>query len=165
MASFSSLPADMVQDILRHLDRKEQGRAACVSKLCAAAVVPLAPALAHYVTAGDAPAVRRLLQKPDARLGLDHPSCEHGRTPLMMAVAQNNPEIFGALLEAGAALEACEIYGMTALIMAAAGGRNAMVPAQNAMAAAQEAEDSRGWRALHRAVNYTSMVEAVHRSM
>ena len=45
-ASFSSLTGGLVQDILCHLDRKEQGRAACVSKLCAAAVVPLAPALA-----------------------------------------------------------------------------------------------------------------------
>ena len=80
-ASFSSLPAGLVQNILRHLDLKEQGRAACVSKLCASAVAPLAPALAHYVTAGDAPAVRRLLQKPGARLGLDNPSCEDGWTP------------------------------------------------------------------------------------
>ena len=67
--SFSSLTAGLVREIMRHLDLKEQGRAACVSKLCAAAVLPLAPALAHYVTAGDAPAVRRILLKPDGRLG------------------------------------------------------------------------------------------------
>ena len=78
-AAFTDLPAGLVQDILRHLDLKEQGRAACVSKLCAAAVLPLAPALAHYVTAGDAQAVRRLLQKPGAWLGLDNPSCMDGR--------------------------------------------------------------------------------------
>ena len=77
-ASFTDLTAGLVQDILRHLDLKGQGRAACVSKLCAAAVLPLAPALAHYVTAGDAPAVRWLLQKPDGRLGLDKPSCTAG---------------------------------------------------------------------------------------
>ena len=82
-AGFSSLPAGLVQEILSHLSLKEQGRAACVSKLCAAAVLPLAPALAHYVIAGDFLAVRRLLQKPDARLGLDYPSCELGRTPVL----------------------------------------------------------------------------------
>ena len=122
-ASFSSLPADLVQDILRHLDFKGQGRAACVSKLCAAAVLPLAPALAHYVTAGDAPAVRRLLQKPDARLGLDNPSCEQGRTPLLAAVVEGNAEIFAALLEAGAATKARNTVGRTALITAAEWGR------------------------------------------
>ena len=72
-ASFPSLPAGLVQDILRHLGLKEQGRAACVSKLCASAVEPLAPALAHYVNAGDAPAVRRLLQKPGARVWAGQP--------------------------------------------------------------------------------------------
>ena len=148
-ASFSSLPAGLVQDILRHLDLKEQGRAACVSKLCAAAVAPLAPALAHYVTAGDALAVRRLLQKPDARLGLDNPSCERGRTPLLAAVAQNNPDIFAALLEAGAATEARGIEGGTALITAAWLGRTSMVAALRAAGAAMEAGTEDGRRALH----------------
>ena len=126
-ASFSSLPAGLVQEILRYPDLKEQGRAACVSKLCASAVLPLAPALAHYVTAGDAPAVRRLLQKPGTRLGLDNPSCQRGRTPLQTAVAQNDSGIFAALLEAGAATEAHDTGGRTALMIAAMVGRASMV--------------------------------------
>ena len=158
-ASFSSLPAGLAQDILRHLDLKGQGRAACVSKLCASAVLPLAPALAHYVTAGDAPAVRRLLQKPGARLGLDNPSCERGRTPLQTAVAQNNLEIFAALLEAGAATEARGINGWTALILAATWGRASMVAPLLAAGAALEARTRaeaasslfcRGWPCLNR---------------
>ena len=64
----------------------------------ASAVLPLAPALAG-VTAGDALAVRRLLQTPGARLWLDNPSCEDGRTPLQTAVALGNWEIFAALLD------------------------------------------------------------------
>ena len=150
-ASFSSLTAGLVQDILRHLDLKGQGQAACVSKLCAAAVLPLAPALAHYVTVGDAPAVRRLLQKPDARLGLDNPSCGYGKTPLLKAVVQDNAEIMAALLEAGAVIEARDTYGSTALIMCAAWGRVSMLTALLAAGAALEAELKNGWRALHHA--------------
>ena len=163
-ASFSSLPAGLVQDILRHLDLKEQGRAACVSKLCASAVLPLAPALAHYVTAGDAPAVVRLLQKPGARLGLDNPSCELGLTPLQMAVLQNFPEIFAALLEAGAATEARDtVVGWTTLLVAALWGRTLMVMALLAAGAAVEAEDKNGCRPLHFASAYghASTVEAL----
>ena len=161
-ASFCSLPVGLVQDILCHLDIKEQGRAACVSKLCASAVAPLAP-LAHFVTAGDAPAVRRLLQKPDGRLGLDMLSCEHGRTPLQTAVAHYNPEIFAALLEAGAATETRDIFGWTALIVAAERGRASMVEALLAAGAALEAEDKDGRRALHCAAytGHTSTVEAL----
>ena len=157
-------PSCLVQDILRHLDLKGQGRAACVSKLCAAAVAPLAPALAHYVTAGDAPAVRRLLQKPDGRLGLDNPSCEYGRTPLLEAVSPDSPDIFEALLEAGAATEARDSYGRTALILAAAWGRASMVQALVAAGAALEAEGTYdGRRPLHIAAKYgrTSNVEAL----
>ena len=161
-ASFASLTAGLVQDILRHLDLKGQGRAACVSKLCASAVLPLAPALAHYVTAGDAPAVRRLLSKPDARLGLDNPSCEYGRTPLLAAVVQNNPDIFAALLEAGAATEPRNTDGF-ALNSAASLGRTSMVEALLAAGAAVEAEDKYGGRPLHlAAVNgHASIVEAL----
>ena len=162
-ASFCSLTAGLVQDILRHLDLKEQGRAACVSRLCASAVAPLAPALAHFVTAGDAPAVRRLLQKPEGRLGLDSLTCEHGRTPLQTALSIDNPEILTALLEANAALEVRSRSGLTALLLAAEWGRASMLVALLAAGAALEAKDKTGRRALHRAAahGHASTAEAL----
>ena len=167
LASFSSLPSSLVQDILRHLGLEEQGRAACVSKLCASAVLPLAPALAHYVTAGDALAVRRLLQKPDGRPGLDNLSCEDkSSTPLQTALAQGSVDIVAALLEAGAALEALDTNGATALVIATKLGHSPIVEALLAAGAALEAEDKGGMRALHYAAQHgrLAIVESLLRA-
>ena len=105
------------------------------------------------MTAGDAPAVRRLLQKPGAQLGLDNPSCERGRTPLQTAVYQGNAEIMAALLEAGAVTEARDVDGSTALIMAALWGRISIMAPLLAAGAALEAETEDGWWALHYAAS------------
>ena len=78
-------------------------------------------------------------------------------------MTQNNLVILAALLlKAGAATEARDYYGCTALITAAVLGHTSMVAALLASGAVLEAEMEDGSRALHYAADYghTSTVEA-----
>lgn len=148
-ASFSSLPPGLVQRIAQHLEPKEQGRLACVSKPCNAAVQPLAPVLANAVEKCDAQAVLRLLLKPEVRTAVGRACGPYGYTPLHRAVRHGRQDILSYLLLAGAPTDTGDDVGRMALMLAANLGLGSVVESFLAAGASLETEDKYGWRALH----------------
>ena len=120
--AFSDLPCGLVRQIAAALvDPKDQARLACAAPLCREAVEPLAPALYHFASKGNAAAVLRLVQQPRVRASLD---ARHGRwrkTALHAAAAENHPEVVSILCSAGAS-QAADNIGNTPLSIAAGRG-------------------------------------------
>lgn len=78
----------------------------------------------------------------------------HGRTPLMTAVINGNPDLVKFLIKAGADVNRRQVFGRTALMYAARGGNREIVDLLIAAKAKPNARDKNGSTALMGAVQH-----------
>ena len=113
--------------ILQHLDLKDRGQAACVGYFWQQAVEPLAPALFHHASRGDAAAVEELLRRPAVRAALEVAHPPYSRTALHAAIHEGHAGVVALLIQAGADVEHGMKGGQTPLTAACVGSRPAGV--------------------------------------
>ena len=118
-ATINSLGEALLQKVLKNLEPEEQGRAATVSHAFREAAVPLAPALRHYSSQGNARAVLRLLLKGGTSAGLGARPPAVLETALYLAADGGHTEVVSILMMAGMRPDEAAEDGSLPLVRAA----------------------------------------------
>ena len=154
VATLATLPQGIVQLILEHLDPSDQGKAACVNRLCCAAVEELAPALYFFSKKGDAARVAELLLKASVRRGIDslHAAGEwrafRREAATAAAARRGHDAIVKLLIEAGASPGVPDSLGATPLMRAALRGHTQVLARLLEAGATVDAADGQANTAL-----------------